>query len=161
MKSFLKGSEPQAKKQRITIRLVRIRNPWGKKEWKGEWSVNSVSWTAALRKKLGEDSYAKGDGTFFMSYEDVLQRFHHMDVAKCRKGWKHTSKEGNFLPNPSDPLQSSNNFYLLSTKEKSWAFISLVQPKKRANTKNQFWYTDPSMMVQKRKKGTSAWCYEA
>jgi hypothetical protein len=84
---FSNGPAPQKKKARrkTTIRLVRIRNPWGKREWKGEWSVASDKWTTTLRKRLGDQSFAKGDGTFFMSYEDMLERFHHMDVAKCHK----------------------------------------------------------------------------
>ena len=74
------------KRQRTTVRLLRIRNPWGQREWKGEWSADSEQWTRALRKKLGEaNTYAKGDGTFFMSFTDALQRFHHMDVAKCHE----------------------------------------------------------------------------
>jgi hypothetical protein len=71
--------------ERTTVRLVRIRNPWGTKEWKGDWSADSEQWTKALRKRLGSDTFAKGDGTFFMSYDDMLERFHHMDVAKTRE----------------------------------------------------------------------------
>jgi hypothetical protein len=71
--------------QRQTIRLVRIRNPWGKREWKGDFSAGSERWTHALRKKIGDHSYRKGDGTFFMTFEDMCLRFHHLDVAKSRK----------------------------------------------------------------------------
>lgn len=74
-----------AQGERTTVRLVRIRNPWGTKEWKGDWSADSEQWTKALRKRLGSDTFAKGDGTFFMSYDDMLERFHHMDVAKTRE----------------------------------------------------------------------------
>jgi hypothetical protein len=70
--------------ERTTIRLVRIRDPWGIREWKGAWSADSEQWTIALRKRL-KDSWSKGDGTFFMSFEDMLERFHHLDVAKARK----------------------------------------------------------------------------
>jgi hypothetical protein len=68
-------------KERTTVRLVRIRNPWGTREWKGDWSADSERWTKALRERLGSsDTFAKGDGTFFMSFDDVLERFHHMDM---------------------------------------------------------------------------------
>jgi hypothetical protein len=77
-------SEELRSSNRETIRLVRVRNPWGQKEWKGAWSADSERWTRSLRKQLC-DSYSKGDGTFFMSFDDMLNRFHHMDVAKCRK----------------------------------------------------------------------------
>jgi calpain-15 len=78
---FFTGSpekKKETKKQKTTLRLVRIRNPWGKKEWKGDFSDSSDKWTTAMRRRLG-------DGTFWMSYEDMMERFHHMDVAKCRE----------------------------------------------------------------------------
>ena len=28
-----------------TERILQVRNPWGKKEWKGDWSDGSVQWT--------------------------------------------------------------------------------------------------------------------
>jgi hypothetical protein len=78
--------EHSSKQQKTTVRLVRIRNPWGHREWKGEWSVNSDRWTKNLRKRLGkETTFARGDGTFYMSFDDMLKRFHHMDVAKTHK----------------------------------------------------------------------------
>jgi len=156
MTVFLKGS-PVTKKQRTTVRLVRIRNPWGKKEWKGEWSASSDQWTKALRNRLGDKSYAKGDGTFFMSYHDMLQRFHHMDVAKCRNGWKHSSCDGRFLAGAHDPFKSSSHYFGLVVRENTFAFLSIIQPKKRANTKSQYWYADPSFVVLKRRNGSVKW----
>lgn len=80
------GPEKRRKVERTCVRLVRIRNPWGQKEWKGSWSATSEKWTTALRTRLQHHkTFAKGDGTFFMSYDDMLQRFHHMDVAMTRK----------------------------------------------------------------------------
>lgn len=29
-------------------RLVKLRNPWGKGEWRGDWSDDSYKWTARL-----------------------------------------------------------------------------------------------------------------
>jgi len=31
------------------IKLVKLRNPWGEKEWKGAWSDDSHNWTQELR----------------------------------------------------------------------------------------------------------------
>jgi len=60
------NNEEHNRKQPSTIRLVRIRNPWGTKEWKGEWSHNSDKWTRSLRKRLGkEKTFAKGDWHVF------------------------------------------------------------------------------------------------
>ena len=68
-----------------TIRLVHIRNPWGCKEYHGEWSVHSEKWTSALRRQVGSASFQHGDGTFFMSLDEFINRFDHVDVAKCHE----------------------------------------------------------------------------
>ena len=78
--------QKRKKIERTSVRLVRIRNPWGKKEWKGEWSATSERWTKKLRARLSNHRpFAKDDGTFFMCYNDMLHRFHHMDVAMTQK----------------------------------------------------------------------------
>lgn len=46
---------------------MKIRNPWGKKEWQGNWGFRSDLWTNELRKKLDYEVNPK-DGTFFMSH---------------------------------------------------------------------------------------------
>ena len=33
-------------------KLVKLRNPWGKGEWKGDWSDESYKWTQQLKKEL-------------------------------------------------------------------------------------------------------------
>ena len=52
-----------------------------------------------------------------------------------------------------DALCSNLLVYLCTVQEKTWAFISFIQRKKRSNATTQFWYTDFSMIVLKRKKG--------
>lgn len=47
--SILRTSIVEDKKGRIR-QLLLLRNPWGKFEWKGDWSFNSDSWTPELRK---------------------------------------------------------------------------------------------------------------
>lgn len=51
-------------------RLVKIRNPWGKGEWKGDYSDNSSLWTNELTNKLKHTK--EDDGTFFMPFDDYL-----------------------------------------------------------------------------------------
>ena len=140
--------------QTTSVRLVRIRNPWGMREFKGDWSAQSTQWTHKLRKLLPA-SWRKGDGTFFMSYEDMLQNFHHMDVCKTYMGWHHTSQAGTWS-RTKDPLRSSTHFYRLVLSETTSAFISLIQPKKRANTESSYWYVDPSLVILRRRVGSNS-----
>lgn len=135
-----------------TVRLVRIRNPWGVKEWKGMWSANSEQWTEKIRNELGKGVCQQGDGTFFMSYEDMVQRFDHMDVCKCHEGWISNSRGSLIKLAPTgDPLLSCVNVFYCAVPTATWTFISLVQQKKRANASSQFWYSDISMIILHRK----------
>jgi len=64
-------------------RLVQIRNPWGRAEWKGRWSHTSSSWDNHLEeaKKLGLGN--KDDGLFWMSIEDFHTQFEALEVNLC------------------------------------------------------------------------------
>ena len=47
-------------------RLMRIRNPKGAHEWKGDYSDKSRSWTKSLKEEVGWID--KEDGMFFMPF---------------------------------------------------------------------------------------------
>ena len=51
-------------------KLIRIRNPWGHDEWKGDYSDNSYLWTPSLKKECGWKD--DNDGIFFMPFTDYL-----------------------------------------------------------------------------------------
>jgi hypothetical protein len=73
------------------LRLLRIRNPWGKTEWKGNFSSHSTLWTAKLKKLLSETSSRSNsscsvdttDGSFWITYTDFLRRFVTIDICKA------------------------------------------------------------------------------
>ncbi|RFU77601.1 calpain family cysteine protease [Trichoderma arundinaceum] len=54
-------------------RLLRLKNPWGKGEWKGRWSDGSKEWTPEWLEKLGHRF--GDDGDFWIAYEDLLQKY--------------------------------------------------------------------------------------
>ena len=63
-------------------RLVRIRNPWGRRgEWQGDWSDNSSKWTARLKTQLPFSELGEEDGVFFMSIEDLARNVMLMSVS--------------------------------------------------------------------------------
>lgn len=61
-------------------RLLKIRNPWGNFEWKGDWSDTSDLWTSDLKEYC--DFTEANDGTFFMSWEDAQTYFSRFSVNK-------------------------------------------------------------------------------
>ena len=71
------------------IRLVKLRNPWGRKEWNGDWSdfsadgACSAKWTEnpKLKAKLLAEGKGKNNGVFFMSWEDYSKWFTDVEVG--------------------------------------------------------------------------------
>ena len=53
--------------------LLKLRNPWGHHEFKGDWSDQSSLWTEELRKFAG--CTIEEDGTFFINLADYLRTF--------------------------------------------------------------------------------------
>jgi len=52
------------------LRLIKLRNPWGKGEWKGDYSDNSNKWTKELKNNLRIKTSFKEDGVFYMTFDD-------------------------------------------------------------------------------------------
>ncbi|KAI0454318.1 hypothetical protein F5B21DRAFT_514761 [Xylaria acuta] len=71
-------------------RLVLLKNPWGKGEWRGPWSDGSKEWTAEWLTKL--DHQFGDDGNFWISYEDLLRKYQAFDRTRLfGPDWKITS----------------------------------------------------------------------
>ncbi|KAH8168122.1 hypothetical protein CIB48_g171 [Xylaria polymorpha] len=71
-------------------RLVLLKNPWGKGEWRGPWSDGSKEWTAEWLTKL--DHRFGDDGNFWISYEDLLRKYQAFDRTRLfGPDWKITS----------------------------------------------------------------------
>lgn len=81
-----------------TVRLLKIRNPHGQGEWKGEFSDRSDIWQRLLahKKNSGNPSSMspalertmKNDGTFWIAYDDFLMAFSNVDVVLAFRGKK-------------------------------------------------------------------------
>ena len=63
---------------------MKIRNPWGKKEWTGAWSDKAPQWTPELKEQLGWEN--KDDGVFFISYDDYFSFFYITTICKWVQG---------------------------------------------------------------------------
>jgi len=57
------------------IKLIKVRNPWGRVEWKGDYNDNCRNWTPELKKFFGFNEQAKDDGVFYMTFEDFKNEF--------------------------------------------------------------------------------------
>ncbi|NXK64722.1 CAN5 protein, partial [Sylvietta virens] len=92
--------------------MIRLRNPWGKKEWHGAWSDSSEEWkkvSDAERKNLGLT--VENDGEFWMTFEDWCKNFTDVDICRTvntsyfslHKTWEKEMMYGAWAKHP-EPL---------------------------------------------------------
>lgn len=64
------------------LKLIRLRNPWGKGEWRGSFSDDDDNWDnyKGLREALGHE--LKDDGVFWMEFKDWCMNFNKVYLAK-------------------------------------------------------------------------------
>jgi hypothetical protein len=69
-------------------KLVKLRNPWGSFEWKGDFSDDSPLWTEDLKKKV---HYVKADdGMFCMKFDDFLKHFQSISLCYYKDNWQYS-----------------------------------------------------------------------
>lgn len=94
--------------------MIRMRNPWGEREWTGPWSDSSEEWqkvSKSEREKLGVT--VEDDGEFWMTFEDFCKYF--TDIILCRlintsylsihKTWEEAVLRGSWIKH-DDALQN-------------------------------------------------------
>eukprot|EP00466_Bigelowiella_natans_P012587 jgi/Bigna1/68500/fgenesh1_pg.6_\ len=132
------------------LRLVCVRNPWGRQEWTGEWARSSERWTLQLRSLLG-NATLKNDGTFWMTYSDFLMRFSEVDVCKAHREWstRTFADEGALGPAAAGRmLVGGGGFeYRLKVRKPTWCYIMLLQPTKRGRGRRARFYTDMGLSI--------------
>jgi len=63
------------------VKLIQLRNPWGKFEWTGKWADNDAAWDEHPNVKQQLNPTFEDDGIFFMSYEDFEKNYKKVDVC--------------------------------------------------------------------------------
>ena len=141
------ASDSAAPSDRTPLRLLRIRNPWGRKEWSGEWGASSEVWTSKLGAELGHTRV--DDGTFWMSWHDFLCRFTVVDVCKAHEGWHAISVPAVSAENdPAFEVEVAPDRGASSSS--SWAYAMSLQPNKRGLCSERFWYADVGIAVYQK-----------
>ncbi|XP_077989638.1 calpain-9-like [Glandiceps talaboti] len=90
------------------ITLVRIRNPWGQKEWNGAWSDGSREWRyISDEEKQKLELTVDDDGEFWMSYRDFAKEFQRLEIVNLTpdelsdgikgKKWNATNENSRWL----------------------------------------------------------------
>nr|XP_060507012.1 calpain-12 isoform X2 [Panthera onca] len=63
------------------VRLLRLRNPWGRVEWTGAWSDSCPRWDALPAECRDALLVKKEDGEFWMGLEDFVRCFNTVQVC--------------------------------------------------------------------------------
>ncbi|ESO93662.1 hypothetical protein LOTGIDRAFT_104705 [Lottia gigantea] len=87
-------------------KLLRLRNPWGRFSWKGDWSDKSSKWhtiSSTVRNNLM--IHGETEGVFWISLDDLLKYFDSIDVCKIRPDWRETRIQGVFPRNAMEPMK--------------------------------------------------------
>lgn len=74
--------------------FVKLRNPWGKTEWNGNWAKsNKDQWTDGLRKaaEMSKEDLENENGIFIMEYKDFANEYENVQCCKFQKGYYHNS----------------------------------------------------------------------
>ena len=61
------------------VKLLKLRNPWGKGEWTGAWSDKWTGWTPELKREL--KVVDSDDGQFFIALEDYITHYRSTTIA--------------------------------------------------------------------------------
>ncbi|XP_049755941.1 calpain-12 [Elephas maximus indicus] len=63
------------------VRLLRLRNPWGRVEWNGAWSDSCPRWDAIPAEWRDALMVKKEDGEFWMELQDFLRHFDTIQIC--------------------------------------------------------------------------------
>lgn len=135
-------------------KIVQLRNPWGKLEWRGDWSKTSRVWTTEA-KSLLQPEFNEDDSSFFMSYSDFLQHFANLSVCRI-KNWEEVRMKGKFIrvPDVEDPnveVVMSKWYYSLDLTHKCSLYIGIHQEDERiSGVATRRSYLDIGFIVLKR-----------
>ena len=147
-------------------RIIEIRNPWGKFEWKGDWSDDSDKWTEDVIKQV--ETFKKADdGTFWMSVNDFVKFYEGVGICKLHEDYFYTSASFehekpmptnlNVQPDDDIPYENpSRTVVRLNIERKTHIFLSASQDDDRKfimRPGEPYTYSSVRMMVGKITSG--------
>ena len=152
-----------------TLKLVKVRNPWGRREWVGAWGAKSELWTNKIRNTVGDTSFSSksAEGAAWMSYDDFFESFSGIDVCCVRAGYKRFEFPivfGNFNNFNAESAQIWNfasEIVKIHVVGGGFVDIMLAQPHKRAHAADSFWYQDANFVCVRRAKNNTEANFEA
>lgn len=121
--------------------MVKLRNPWGRGEWKGDWSQKSHLWSTNLKKQLKVTD--SEDGIFFMDFEDFRKYFTDVQICYYHDKYKYSAKRFS--------EQQDQVFLELKVEKEGVYYISTHQaPAGQFPASHDYKYANVSLVLAKR-----------
>ena len=110
------------------VRVLKVRNPWNRIEFTGQWRNNSSEWNEQLIHELNRSTVDVDDGIFYLDYSEFIKLFNSISIlysqSPLQLQWHSTRFTGSFTT--IWPF-SSNQFYSFTVSQSTGSnlFISL------------------------------------
>jgi len=127
-------------------RLIRVRNPWGKSEWNGDWSDTSPLWTEDLKRQLNVEE--RDDGVFFISYEDFLHYYSDVQICKVHDDYHYTSIKVTIN-------YKNAQFFKMTVPKDGKYYVTVNQHSKRHHAKAENFRYSPVWLVLAKQEGNT------
>jgi hypothetical protein len=87
--------------------LLKLRNPWGEKEWNGRASESDAQFWKKMNPfdvdRLGHSF--ENDGTFFMLWEDFVQYFNMLDICRINDNAHYFSHQTEYIDDQAKMIE--------------------------------------------------------
>jgi len=154
MKDFFSGHQEKSEsvdgsKEKTSglKKFIRLRNPWGRHEWRGRFARHSPEWTPALRKEL--DHSDEDDGTFWMLFEDFLVQFCFGSISVCKAplpktNWFVAGVQTSFV---AGQWIIDHVIEVTTPNESTWLHLTACQGTKRGKADGKFSQCDVGILI--------------
>jgi len=143
-----------------TFKMVRCRNPWGMREWSGDWCDNDVMWEdyPSVKEALNPGEFVN-DGTFWIEWSDFRQQYNQVFICyNLPDHWAGERYKGSWKPGhgmsgaggcPKFPTFPKNPQYGFTVSEQTEALLQVTQGDNRWQHNNAKYGTAVGFILAK------------
>jgi len=132
--------------QDAKYQIVKLRNPWGKFEWKGDFSDDSPLWNEELKTKVGYTH--ADDGLFCMTIQDFKKCFEFYSIGVYHEGWEYTYIE-------SECTKDHAEYFTFTVTDPCEIYLRIHQSDKRnlpESEQDAFKYSSGDLILARAKQ---------